>query len=140
LEGGSYEITVNVSNENKETEASKDIEVVSSAKPLVDILAPNKDSYFVLGEQIVVEASAYHENGISVIRLVASKNGQDSLIQQLGGNGSGSYRFEQLRAYDNLVGKTTLIVEAEADNQLQTLGNDAVAINIEGIIVGKNEE
>lgn len=139
LLGGSYQLTVKVSNNRRSAEASKAVEVVSSAKPLVDIQEPAEDAYFVVNQQITVEATAQHENGISRVRLLVSKDGRDSLIQQLDGNAAGVYRFEQLYAYRALVGKATLLVEAQAANPLQTIGNDSLIINIEGIIEGKNE-
>jgi len=138
-QGGPYQLTVKVSNNRRSVEASKNIEVVSSAKPLVDIQEPAEDAYFVVNQQIPVEAMAQHENGISWVRLLVSKDGRDSLIQQLDGNAAGFYRFEQLHAYRALVGKATLLVEAQAANPLQTMGNDSLIINIEGIIEGKNE-
>lgn len=139
LQGGLYQLTVKVSNNRKSVDASKAIEVVSSAKPLVDIREPSEDAYFVVSQPIPVEAHAQHENGLSRVRLLVSKDGQDSLIQQLDGNAAGIYRFDRLRACRAWVGKATLIVEAQAANQLQTIGNDSVIINIEGIIEGKNE-
>jgi len=139
LLGGSYRMTVKVSNNRRSVEASKAIEVVSSAKPLVDIREPANDAYFVVNQQIPVEATAQHENGISWVRLLVSKDGRDSLIQQLDGNAAGVYRFDGLRAYRALVGKAILLVEAQAANPMQTKGNDSVIINIEGIIEGKNE-
>jgi hypothetical protein len=140
LIGGNYELEVKVSNEKRHSDDSKIIYVESSDKPLVDILSPQKGTYFILNDLIPVEASAFHENDISIIRLYAINNGRDSLIQELDGNISGTYSFSMLKAYPALVGQTILKVEAEARNALRTKGSDEVTVTVEGIIEGRNAE
>ncbi len=131
LSGRTYTIKVEVSNEKLSADASKDINVISLARPLVDIMSPEPDSHFILGKKIPVRAHAEHETGIKTVRLLIG----DSLIAEKDGNSSNDYIFDALRAAPDMVGKAKLIIQAEGFNQLTA--QDEVEVQIEGIILGK---
>lgn len=131
LAGNTYRITVEVSNEKKSAGAYKDVTVISLAKPLVDIMSPERDSHFILGKTIAVRAHAEHENGIKTVRLFVG----DSLIAEKDGHSGTEYSFDELQASPGMVGKAKIIVRAVALNQLTE--EDDVEINVEGIILGK---
>ena len=139
LSGGNYTLTVVVSNGLSSAQTSRQVNVVSSTAPIVHITDPSNNSYFYLGDDINVNAEAYHENGISLVRLIAvTPTGSDSLIQTLGSRVDGKYHFVGLKAYKDLVGDATLKVEAIAANQLQTKGSDQITVKILGIHIGKD--
>jgi hypothetical protein len=139
LSGGNYTLTVVVSNGLSSAQTSRQVNVVSSSAPIVHITEPVNNALSYLGDPIKVKAEAAHENGISLVRLYAiTPNDIDSLIQTKGTSIDGKYTFDKLNAYKDLVGYSTLKVEAEAQNQLKTKGSDQISIQVLGIHVGKN--
>jgi hypothetical protein len=138
VSGGECTITVEVSNDLSSIQTSKNVNVVSSSVPVVNISAPQANTYFYIGDKILVDAQAYHDNGISAVRLYVQVHaGQDSLIETLESDDDESYNFTKLKANSDLVGNAVIKVEAEAKNQLQTKGSDQVTIKVLGIHVGK---
>lgn len=140
LAGGECILTVKVSNDLKSVQTSKKINVVSSEEPIVHITDPQNNSEYYLGDQINISAEAQHINGVSLVSLYAiTPGGIDSLIQTQDGRADGKYNFIlKTNNYKDLVGYSTLKVEAEAANQLQTKGNDQISIHVLGIHIGKN--
>ena len=139
LSGGNYTLTVEVSNGSSSVQTSRQINVVSSSAPIVHITSPANNAIFYLGDQINITAEAAHENGISLVRLYAvTPESEDSLIQSKGSSMDGKYTFVLSKAYKDLVGISTLKVEAEAANQLQTKGSDQISIQVLGIHLGKD--
>jgi len=134
IKGGLYELKVVVSNDKASApEAKRQVNVISSEAPVVDIREPPADSYFVLAQQVRVKAHAEHENGISSVSFFV----QDSLISKQDGNNSGDYYFT-LTLQPAMVGQTTLTVQARSVNQNAPAGSDQVTIKVGGIIPGKN--
>ena len=139
LSGGNYILTVVVSNGLSSVQTSRQVNVVSSTAPIVHITSPANNAMFYYDDQIEVKTEAAHENGISLVRLYAiTPDGVDSLIQTKGASLDGKYSFTLLKAYKDLVGYSTLKVEVEAANQLQTKGSDQISIHVLGIHIGKN--
>lgn len=132
IEGGAYEIKVTVSNTAKEASDSRQVEVVTSDKPVVDIRKPETNSYFTAGQSLIIEAHAEHANGLSWVKAFLN----DSLIGQSDWNSSGIYTFTTA-ADNSLAGKTLVRVEAKTA-LVQQAGADSVEIEIGGIIPGKN--
>ncbi len=67
--GGDYNFKVTVSNDYKSTEKTAAVRVVEAGNPLVRILAPADDDYFVQGSFIEIRAEAFHNNGINRVQL-----------------------------------------------------------------------
>ncbi len=132
IAGGFYELKVTVSNTAKKSTAAKQIEVIVSDKPVVDLRKPVSGAYFTAGQSILIEARAEHVNGLSWVKAFI----QDSLIGQSSQNTSGIYPFSAL-ATNNMVGKTIVRIEAKTAF-VEQAGADSVEIEIGGIIPGKN--
>lgn len=132
LNGGTYTIKVIVSNEKKHSEAYKDIAVIVVTEPLVDILKPNKDTYFIQYELVEVEAYASHNNEVTTVRLFVN----DIKKYEVDHNDTDIYQFE-FETDSTMVGTTT--IKVEADNTLGKTGADSITINVEEFIPGKNE-
>ncbi|NOX89255.1 MAG: hypothetical protein GXO77_09515 [Calditrichaeota bacterium] len=136
LKGGLYHIWVIVSNDDGKKESpKKQINVISSSEPVVNILKPADGSYFVVTQQIEVQVSAEHENGVALVRLYVNDKLQAETDQQQ----NGVYRFN-LTVNEDMVGKTVLKAEAVARNQLSGTGTDQITIFVGGIIPGGNEQ
>ncbi|MBN1407284.1 MAG: hypothetical protein JW956_05825 [Calditrichaceae bacterium] len=140
LTGGNYTLTVVVSNGLSSVQTFRQVNVVSSTLPIVHITSPVNNSMFYLDDPITVTAEAAHENGIALVRFYAiTPDGvSDSLIQSKGTSLDGKYSFTLQKAYKDLVGYSTLKVEAEAANQLHTKGSDQISIHVLGIHLGKD--
>jgi len=134
IQGGLYTLRVTVSNTKRSASQAKEVNVLNSTSPVVDVLKPQADAYFVLGQNITIEARANHANGISWVRAFVN----DSLVGQSDQNASGVYSFNCIAAA-NKVGNPFITVKAEAANALAPVGSDSVQIKIGGIIPGKNE-
>ncbi len=132
LEGGTYTITVKVSNEEKQKDASKDILVNNVKEPLVNIIKPENGTFFIQYEEINVEAYAYHNNDVTTVRLFV--NGKQYGEKDYRGDNTYKFKFE---TDSTMVGTTT--IKVEADNTLGKTGADSVTINVEEFIPGKNE-
>jgi len=132
LIGGIYALEVKVSNSSRKTaKTSRQVEVISATKPLVDLIGPDNDGYFVLYQDITVQARAEHENGISRVSLYIN----NSLIGQMSDQSKPVYS-RTFRSTPEMVGKTVIKVEAEATNHITN--SDQITINIQGIVPGKN--
>ena len=137
--GGNFTIYVRVSNSSSSVETHKDIFVSSTALPLVDISIPLEGSYFTLEQNISVQASAVHDNGIASVRLSVHSSRGDSVIDTLALNSTNIYRFSFV-PWEDLTGEVSLTVTARAANNLGTEGTDKVNIYIEGFISGDHGE
>lgn len=132
IEGGFYELKITVSNTAKKSSAAKQIEVIVSDKPVVDIRTPAAGAYFTAGESFTIEARAEHVNGLSWVKAFLN----DSLIAESSQNSSGIYRFTAV-ATNRLAGNPLVRVFAKTA-LVQEAGADSVEIEIGGIIPGKN--
>lgn len=140
FDGGTYTIKVTVSNSDKNTAAEKKVYVSSLAEPFVNIKSPGEDHIFILYEAIQVTASAYHDNGIEWVRLLAISPDNDSTaIDTLTSSVDDTYTFI-FTSFPELVGKTTLLIEAKADTDADLRGTDTLPIKIEGILPGEIEQ
>lgn len=133
IEGGFYELKVKVSNTAKESTASKQIEVIVSEKPFVQILAPAAQEYFVQGQPFEVRVRADHANGLSWVKAWFGEN----LVNQISQNATGIYAFTFM-ADSSQVGQTKIKIEAKAKS-VDLTGSDSLYVQIGGIIPGKNE-
>jgi len=134
LSGGTYRLSVQVSNNDGSSDAHKDIVVISATVPLVRIDQPKENSYFVAGDTIYVTYTAEHENGVAIVRLYVN----NVLISERDGHAANTYRFT-FTADTAMVGDAVITVEAQAANQFATIGRDSVLVHIKGYIEGKNE-
>jgi len=134
IEGGFYELKVTVSNTAKEASDTEDIEVIVSEEPLVAMRLPAADTYYVTGQEFVIEARAEHANGLSWVRayindvFISPEQSQNTL---------GIYQFT-ITADSNMVGQSIVKVMAKAKNSVADAGADSVKIEVGGIIPGKN--
>jgi hypothetical protein len=132
LTGGTYNLKVKVSNSSrKSSETNRNITVISATEPLVDITEPAGNGYFVLYQEISVQARAEHENGIAGVSLFVN----DSLVGQMSDQAKPLYT-RSFKTKPAMVGKTVIKVQAEGNNH--KTGSDHITINIQGIIPGKN--
>jgi len=133
LQGGVYQISVRVSNSKRSVNsAPKDVNVLISSDPVVNIRKPLTDAYFVLGQTFTIEARARHDNGLSWVRAFVN----DSLVGQSDQTANSTYLF-QCTAAANMVGAPYIKIRAAAANALAPVGSDSVRIKIGGIIPGK---
>lgn len=136
VKGGLYHLWVTVGNLDGTTESPKrQILVVSTSKPVVNILHPSENAYFTVGQTIGVDVKAEHANGIALVNLYVNGRLQaksDQAANQI-------YTF-QLTLDDSMVGKTVLKAEAIARNQMASKGTDSITILVGGIVAGGNEQ
>jgi len=121
---------IKVSNNDKTTIKSKEIEVVSLDIPVVNLLYPKENSYLVQYETIELEAEAYHDNGISHVKFFVN----DSSLGIIDGNNTN--RYTQVWINNAAAGIAEIKVEAVA-RSAATVGMDRVQVNIEGVVPGK---
>ena len=134
LSGGLYHLWVKVSNDDGSTESpKKQINVISTSEPVVNIVQPADGSYFVSGQICTVKVDARHENGISLVKLFVN----DELLAQSDQQVNDRYVFE-FTVTEAMIGKTSLKAEAQARNQLQSKGQDLIYIYVGGILAGGN--
>lgn len=130
--GGNYNLKIKVSNNKGSVSTDRDIKVVSRENPLVSITNPQEEEYFVLYQTVKITAVADHANGIASVRFYAN----DSLAVQMPGSIKDSYEFDLKLDRAELVGETTIKVEAVSASG--TTGSDEVVIEVGGIIQGKH--
>ena len=130
VQGGTATIQVNVSNSEKTSDRSKDVNVLSLEKPSVNIIIPAVQSYLVQYEQVEIKAEAFHDNGISYAAFFVN----DSLLGLVDGNQSNQYEFIWERA--DPAGVTEIKVAAYA-NITGAIGADSITVQIEGVVLGK---
>lgn len=130
--GGSFTITVTVSNEKKSSSQSGTITVRSYLRPYVEILSPKNGEYYVQYTTLNVRVQAQHSNGIHSLSLYVS----DTLRTVESGHPGEQYDF--MYQLSDSAGSTEIKVEAIA-NTTGTMGKDSVNIVIEGIVLGKRE-
>ena len=136
VKGGLYHLWVTVGNLDGTTESPKrQILVVSTSKPVVNILRPSENAYFTVGQTLTVEVKAEHENGIALVNLYV--NGR--LQAQSDQSQNQVYTF-RIALDDSMVGKTVLKAEAIARNQMASKGTDSIMILVGGIVAGGNEQ
>ena len=128
--GGLYTITVKVSNSEKDITRSREITVPSLNAPQVNIISPKSGEFFVQESNVLINATAISENGISRTDLFVN----DSLVSSLSGSSSNNYQFSWIVRED--AGPAEIKVSAVA-KQTGLTGSDSVLVNVEGIIPGK---
>jgi hypothetical protein len=128
--GGTVKLTAKVSNDMGSDKHAQDVTVRSYVNPMVALRAPRDGIYFTQFQQINVEASASHENGIEALHLFVN----DTLRSTLAGQTSSGYVFEQVLLGQS--GLCKLKVEAEA-RTTGVVGKDSVTVHVEGIVIGK---
>ncbi len=135
VKGGVYHLRVDVSNQDGTTHAPKrQVVVISTSEPVVNILQPQANAYFTVGQTVDVKVRAEHENGIALVNLLVNGN----LAAQSDQAQNQIYEFK-LTLDETMVGKTVLRAEAFAGNQMATKGSDEIVILVGGIVAGGNE-
>lgn len=131
-DGGTVRITVWVSNEDRSSNQSIELNVRSYIDPFVVIDTPQPESYFVLNDEVEIEARASHNNGIEWVNLYVD----DAYVMQLSRKPglddtyTGHYQFLEK------TGEVELRVSARA-RTTGTTGSDSLNVHVEGIIPGK---
>ncbi|HED09277.1 MAG TPA: hypothetical protein ENJ10_01180 [Caldithrix abyssi] len=131
LSGGNYTLTLKAANNFKSSEKSKSVLVVNPGRPVVSIESPRGGSIYVQTEPIALKVKAYHDNGLSYVRVLL--NGRERV--RSGARSDNIYQFSL--ATDSLSGDYWLTVEAEVFGQAGNAGRDSVRVRVEGIILGK---
>lgn len=130
VQGGTYKITVTVTNQkDKSASKSLEVEVLSQSKPYVNITYPDNGEYFVQYEQIEIQVIAYHQNGLSEVKLFVN----DSLKNNVSGHPLENYSFNYVLS--DYTGDTEIKVQAVSTNGM--VGEDSILIKVEGIVPGK---
>jgi len=130
--GGTFRITVTVSNEKKSATRSVSVTVRSFAKPRVEILSPKTGDYAVQFENLAVRAVAAHNNGIHHVSLFVN----DALRETQSGQSSNQYNFSFTLSEPS--GQAEIKVEATA-NTTGVTDRDSVRITVEGLVLGKSK-
>jgi hypothetical protein len=126
--GGRYTIEVIVSNTaDKSTTTSVTIEVISQAAPSVQILSPAEGDFVIQFSEIIISASAFHDNGLQRVSLFVN----DSLEQNLPSHSGNTYNFQYILELPG--GDNTFRVEALANNT-GISGSDEVTVSVEVIL------
>lgn len=128
--GGDYTFKVEVSNSFKSAERTESVKVVEAGVPLVKIIAPQDNDYFIQGLEMEIEADAFHNNGINKVQLYA----RDLLISEKSGTSANRYSFV-FTPDTSYLGETEIKIEAIANFTL-AVGVDSVMVNIEAILPG----
>ena len=131
-QGGTYEISVKVSNEKKSKSKSLEITVRSFTIPYIEIISPEQDEPVTQYTLMTIEAMAQHANGISSVHLYINDSVQP--VQSLSGHSSDEYNFYY--TLNDSPGPAEIKIQAIA-NVTGVTGEDSVSITIEGIIPGK---
>jgi hypothetical protein len=128
--GGRYNVSVKVSNSEKDVTRSREITVPSLNAPQVEIVSPENNAFLVQQSTVIVSATAVSENGIFQTDFYVN----DSLVASRAGNSGNSYQFDWL--IREQAGVAELKIAATA-KQTGLIGCDSISVNIEGIIPGK---
>ncbi|NQT27081.1 hypothetical protein HQ585_17130 [candidate division KSB1 bacterium] len=131
-EGGIVRITVWVSNEDKSSTQSIQVNVRSYTNPYIVINAPQPDTYFVLNDEVEIEATASHNNGIEWVYLYVD----DAYIMQLNRKVGLDNVYSCTYRFQNMTGEIELKVSTRA-RTTGTFGMDSLSVFVEGIIPGK---
>ena len=127
LAGGTYELTVTVSNEKKNKSAQKVVNVISTQKPLVNILNPKPGTFVVQGSDVTVSAEAYHDNGLQQVELFVNNEFFEAKDQ----NSDNLYEFS-FKTDQNMIGQTWIMIVAKVNEQ--NINADSVSVFVEGIL------
>jgi hypothetical protein len=130
LNGGTFRISVKVSNDYKNTTKFVDIEVWSPFNPYVNINFPTDGSYLIQHTHTDLNFDAVHNNNIALIYIYIN----DQIVDSMDGLQQSNYVYEKWNV-DNPAGDTKIKVEAISTNYL--FGSDSINVIIEGIIPGK---
>lgn len=131
--GGEYTIKAIVKNEKKSDDIQKKVNVQSPENPLVNILSPKNGEFFVQNNSIEVTATAYHDNSLSYVKIMAG-----DFLNQKDFEASNHYSFT-VPTNAGMVGKLVIKIEAEAFGDHGNTGVDSVTVNVEGIIFKRGE-
>lgn len=127
--GGSFLLTLTVSDESESVSASIQVIVLSMQKPYVRLLYPVPGKFYVQYDTAHVKAIATHENGIRDVYLYMG-----NVKENISANRSGD-RYAFICPLDGEAGQTELKVVAVSDNLQQA--SDSVTVSVEGISPGK---
>ena len=130
--GGDYVFKVVVSNSYKSTDRTGTVRVIEGGDPLVRIVFPQEDDYFIQMQEIEIIADAVHNNGIHKVQLFVG----DMFISEQSGLSSNSYQFT-FTPDSSYLGLTEIKVSAIANFTL-TQGADSIEVMIEGIVPAIN--
>jgi hypothetical protein len=128
--GGQYSVKVDVSNSDKSVTRNREISVPSLNAPQVDITSPKTNEYLVQESTVIVNATAFSENGIFKTDFYVN----DSLVSSKSGISGNNYEFSWI--VREKAGPSELKISATA-RQTGLIGRDSIVVNVEGIIPGK---
>ncbi len=130
--GGSFKISVKVSNAEKDVTKETRITVQSPFAPFVRITDPADGFFAVQWENVPVKFQASHANGIAAVELHI----RDTLVQTFAGHPGSDYEITWPVNQD--AGPAELKIVAIA-NVTSAAGADSVQVTIEGLVPGKTE-
>lgn len=128
--GGTFNISVSVTNEAETVSQQTRIIVQSPTAPYVKILAPQNDAFIVQGSQVTINAEAVHANGLAQLSLYV----RDALVKTISGHSDSEYEITWIAAESS--GPAELKIVGLA-NITGAVGADSINVNIEGVIPGK---
>ena len=131
LSGGTYRISVKVSNDYKSTTNYVDVIVRSKLNPYVNISAPPGGTYLIQFTPIIMEFEAVHNNGIALIYIYINDQKIDSLV--------GLTQTDYSYNWDVSTSSGDKEIKVEAISKItDKVGSDSINVTIEGIIPGKS--
>jgi len=128
--GGSYPLSVEVSNESKETTQEEVVTVLAYTSAEVSILSPLENTYIVQHSQVEVEAKVLPNTQISEVQLFVN----DSLIKAQLWQSNSIYSFNWNVKTEPGVAE----IKVKAIRVTNVSNSDSIYINIEGILPGKS--
>jgi len=130
LKGGDYSISIRVANEDKQVNKSKLVRVISSEKPVIRIIKPLNNEYLVQYGSYNVQVEAFHDNGISIVKLYVN----DLFVGNLDEKTASIFYYQWYVDADAGVAQLKVLAEARS---VGTLNEDSTTVKIEGVIPGK---
>jgi len=130
--GGTFEISIDVSNNDKTTTKTDDITVVSPTNPFVNILTPKNGDFLVEGTDVDIEIEAIHINGISDVNVVINDSSTFSAQWRSQNN------YYYIWNVAGSPGETEIKVMAYATTG--AIGINTILVTIEGILPGKTDD
>ena len=131
LSGGTYRISVKVSNDYKSTTNYVDVIVRSKLNPYVNISAPSGGTYLIQFTPIIMEFEAVHNNGIALIYIYINDQKIDSLV----GLTQTDYSYNWNVSASSGDKEIKVVAISKITDKV---GSDSINVTIEGIIPGKS--
>ena len=130
LHGGEFNMQVQVSNKSNSVTRSKAIRVISSEKPVVNIISPQDGSFLVQFNSYTVTVEAFHDHGIYTVQIYVN----DELLGNCNQIQPSLFRLDWTVATSSGLKELKSVAVA---NFTGAVSADSVLVSVEGVIPGK---